>query len=255
MPKIITPLTDTQIKKSKAKEKQYKISDGGGLCLIITPKGSKYFRFDYTYNKKRKSISFGVYPSCTLKEARARREESKELIKEGIDPSLKRKIEKNIQTFEEVANKWLELSKDDWAEVTHRKAIETINKNTTSIREIDMSKITRLDILSILEVMQEREVFVLANRLLGYLDRIWKYAVTYNIVEHNIIADIDRRHALKRKSKNHYPAVTKEEDIKILMHDIREYKMYKTADISTIYAFLLAPYIFRAKGKIWGLKT
>lgn len=244
MPKITTPLTDTEIKKSKPKDKQYKLSDGAGLCLIITPKGSKYFRFDYTYNRKRKSISFGTYPDTSLKEARDRRSEAKELIKEGIDPAQKRKIDKNIETFETVSKKWLELAKGDWADVTYTKAVETINNNTTTIKDKEMKRITRIDILEILEVMQKREVHVLANRLLGYLDRIWKYAVTYNIVEHNIIADIDKRNALKQVAKKHFPAITEEKDIRILMQDIKEYGNYKASDISTVYAFLLAPYIF-----------
>ena len=244
MPKITTPLTDTEIKKSKPKEKQYKLSDGAGLCLIITPKGSKYFRFDYSFNGKRKSISFGTYPDTSLKEARKKRSEAKELIKDGVDPSQKRKIEKTIETFESVSKKWLELAKGDWAKVTYTKAVETITNNTSLIKDKEMKKISRVDILDILEIMQKREVHILANRLLGYLDRIWKYAVTYNIVEHNIIADIDKRNALKQTVKKHFPAITKEKDIRVLMTDIKEYRYYKASDISTIYAFLLAPYIF-----------
>ena len=244
MPKITTPLTDTEIRKSKLKDKQYKLSDGAGLCLIIPTKGKKYFRFDYTYNKKRKSISFGTYPETSLKEARTRRIEAKELIKEGIDPGQKRKIEKNIETFETVSNKWLELAKGDWAEVTYIKAVDTIRNNTSIIKDKEMKKINRIDILDILEVMQKREVHVLAKRLLGYFDRIWKYAVTYNIVEHNIIADIDTRNALKQTAKKHFPAITDEPSIKILMNDIKEYKYCKAADISIVYSFLLSPYIF-----------
>lgn len=244
MPKITTPLTDTEIKKSKPKDKQYKLSDGAGLCLIITPKGSKYFRFDYSFNGKRKSISFGTYPETSLKEARDRRAESKELIKDGIDPSQKRKVEKNIETFESLSNKWLEFAKPGWEDVTYQKAIQTINNHTGSIKDKEMKRITRIDILEIFETMQKKEIHVLIKRLLGYLDRIWKYAVTYNIVDHNIIADIDRKNVLQRGKQKHYPALTDEKDIKILMQDIQEYQYYKSADISTVYAFLLAPYIF-----------
>ena len=244
MPKITTPLTDTEIRKSKPKDKQYKLSDGAGLCLIITTKGSKYFRFDYSFNGKRKSISFGIYPDTTLKEARDRRAESKELMKDGIDPSLKRKIEKNIETFETVSNKWLDIKKPTWAETTYTKAVETIKNNTLSIKDKEMKKINRVDILEIMEKMQQRDAIVLANRLLGYFDKIWRYAVTYNTTEHNIIADIDKSTALIKTTKKHFPAITNESDIRILMSDIKEYGNYKAADISTVYAFLLAPYIF-----------
>lgn len=241
---MTTPLTDTEIKKSKPKDKQYKLSDGAGLCLIITPKGSKYFRFDYSFNGKRKSISFGTYPDTSLKEARDRRAEAKELIKDGVDPAQKRKIDKNIETFEIVSNKWIDIKKPTWAESTYTKAVETIQNNTISIKDKEMKKINRVDILEIMEKMQRRDATVLANRLLGYFDKIWRYAVTYNIVEHNIIADIDKGNAMVKTTKRHFPAITNEEDVKILMNDIKEYRNYKAADISTVYAFLLAPYIF-----------
>jgi len=253
MPKITTPLTDTEIKKAKTtigktgKNKGLpvpnKLSDGGGLCLIVPLKGSKYFRFDYTFNKKRKSISFGTYPETSLKEARERRAESKELIKDGIDPSQKRKIEKNIETFETVSNRWLEHTKTDWEEVTYKKAVQTINNHTIPIKDKEMKKITRIDILEIFDEMQSKGIHVLLKRLLGYLDRIWKYAMMYDIVEHNIIGDIDRNNLQQGKTKN-YPAVTNKKDIKLLIYDIQEYQYYKNADISTVYAFKLAPYIF-----------
>ena len=73
MPKIVKPLTDTEIKKEKPSKKQYNLSDGQGLSLIITPNESKYFRFDDTFNKKRNSLSFGTYPELSLRVAREKR--------------------------------------------------------------------------------------------------------------------------------------------------------------------------------------
>jgi integrase len=243
MPKITVPLTDTEIKKSKPKEKQYKLSDGAGLCLIVPIKGKKYFRLDYTYNKKRKSISFGTYPETSLKEARIRRAEVKEFLKDGVDPGQKRKLEKNIETFESVSNKWLDMAKGDWVEVTYIKAVNTLKNDTLLIKDKEMKRINRIDILDVIGIMQKRGVHTSAKRLLGYFDRIWKYAVTYNIVEHNIIADIDTRNALQQITKKHFPAITDEDGIRLLMNDIKEYKNYKAADISMVYAFLLSPYI------------
>jgi len=82
MPKKVVPLTDTAIKSAKPRSKQYTLSDGDGLRLIITAKGKKYFRFDYTRpNGKRNSITVGAYPETTLAEARAKRlEYAKDMI-------------------------------------------------------------------------------------------------------------------------------------------------------------------------------
>lgn len=73
MPKIVKPLTDTEIKKAKPSKKQYNLSDGQGLSLIITPNGSKYFKYDDTFNKKPNSLSFCTYLESSLRVAREKR--------------------------------------------------------------------------------------------------------------------------------------------------------------------------------------
>jgi hypothetical protein len=66
----VMPLTDSAIRNAKPKEKNYKLADGGGLYLLITPKGGKWWRLDYRFNGKRKTLSMGVYPDVSLKSAR-----------------------------------------------------------------------------------------------------------------------------------------------------------------------------------------
>ena len=80
MPRTTTPLSDTEIKKSKIKDKTYKLSDGQGLYLVVKENGTKFFRYDYTFQNKRKSMSFGTYPEISLKDARIKRDETKKLL-------------------------------------------------------------------------------------------------------------------------------------------------------------------------------
>lgn len=104
-------LTDIAIKNAKSQDKQYKMSDSGGLYLLVSKSG-KYFRLDYRHLQKRKTLALGVYPKTTLSQARKKREEAKELLKEGIDPSSRRKQEKHQRqqeaqnSFEVVAREW-----------------------------------------------------------------------------------------------------------------------------------------------------
>ena len=99
MPKVATPLTDTQIKKAKPQDKEHALYDGNGLRMIIPSKKSnkrKYFRFDYTRpNGKRNSLSLGIYPETSLAEARKMVQEYRGLLKKGIDPAQTRKEDKN----------------------------------------------------------------------------------------------------------------------------------------------------------------
>ena len=81
------PLSDTKIRNSKPKDKQYRIYDTGGLFLIVAPSGGKWWRFKYRFEGKQKLISMGTYPEITLAKARERRDKARRQVAEGVDPS------------------------------------------------------------------------------------------------------------------------------------------------------------------------
>ncbi len=103
------PLSDTSARNAKPLDKPYKLSDGGGLFLLVNPSGSKYWRLKYRINGKEKLLSLGVYPQVSLKAAREKRDEIKAFIAQGIDPSIERKrsvYDGEQETFEKVAVKY-----------------------------------------------------------------------------------------------------------------------------------------------------
>jgi hypothetical protein len=91
------PLTDIAIRQAKATEKPFKLSDGGGLHLLVTPTGGKLWRLAYRFDGKQRQLAFGGYPEVTLKDARARRDAAKETLAAGVDPGAKAKIEKRTR--------------------------------------------------------------------------------------------------------------------------------------------------------------
>ena len=103
-------LTDTAVRNAKPKEKSYKLTDGKGLYLLVNQAG-KYWRMDYRFSGKRKTLALGVYPDVGLKEARERRDEARKQRGAGIDPGEARKAMKASQaesasTFEVVSREW-----------------------------------------------------------------------------------------------------------------------------------------------------
>ena len=123
-----TPLTDTQIRNAKPTERQFKLSDGGWLFLVVMPSGSKLWRMAYRFHGIEKTLSFGGYPEVSLKDARTRRDEAKALVTQGIDPSQKRKLDKlshaasMATTFGGIAEEYLEkLRRDGRSERTLEK--------------------------------------------------------------------------------------------------------------------------------------
>lgn len=87
-------LTELQAESARPKDKPYKLSDGDWLFLLVQPNGSKYWRFDYRFYGKRKTLALGVYPAVSLDDARALRLDARELLAADIDPSEERKKER-----------------------------------------------------------------------------------------------------------------------------------------------------------------
>jgi Arm DNA-binding domain len=110
-------LTDLAVRKAMPRGKPYKMSDGGGLYLLVTATGNRYWRMDYRFADKRATSALGVYPTFSLAEARAKRLEIKKQIAEGIDPAAKRRIDKitgplaHANSFRAVADEWLEKAR------------------------------------------------------------------------------------------------------------------------------------------------
>ena len=245
MPKIATPLTDTKIKTSKPKEKDYKLSDGQGLYLLVKTNGTKMWRYDFSYLSKRQSMSFGVYPEVGLKDAREKREKAIGNIKNGINPieSKSSNFELNT-TFKFISNKWLDLIKDSGSKSNYEKIKSNLENNAYPfLGNKNIQDISRKDILTLVERMEMRDATEYANRLLNNIQRIYKYAVTNEYVEHNIIADIDKKNSLKKRNKVNHPAITNIKEFKKLLEDIKNYGTIFKSDVNTIYALKLAPFV------------
>ncbi len=115
-------LTAMQVKSAKEMDKPQKLSDGGGLYLLVQPNGAKYWRLDYRFAGKRKTLAVGVYPDVSLSEARERREAARKVLANGADPSAVKKVQKAAvvalteNSFEIVASEWLSKFSKDWKE-------------------------------------------------------------------------------------------------------------------------------------------
>ena len=247
MPKVVKPLTDKEIKASKAKEKEYKLSDGQSLYLVVKTNGTKFFRYDFTFEKKRKSMSFGIYPDISLAEARSLKDKAKELLKQNINPIVEKNSSNNVDEtniFKNIAEKWLSRMKNDWVDNTFIKVVNVLENHAYPyIGNKSIKDITRTDILNIIDRMNKKGLFGSAEKLISNINRIYKFAVTYNYVEHNIVADIDKKNVIISTRHNHYPAITNEDDVKELINDIQSFEDLFKADITTIIALKLAPLV------------
>ncbi len=236
MPKIPIPLTDTKINKSKPRDKDYLLSDGMGLGLLVKANGSKYWEFVYTSptKHKRRKKSFGCYPFVTLTEARAKRDKYLSNIKKGIDPidleREKKSKEKNQKKglFENVVNEWLMMKKKEvlsgFIKPKTYQRIESFllkdtvvyfkNKNIRDIKHYDISKIIEI---------KNQKAPVSAKRLLQYLNKLWLYAISKGYADNNIILNIDKSAHITRTKVKHYACITNIAILRELVNAIYNY--------------------------------
>ncbi|HEX7053315.1 MAG TPA: Arm DNA-binding domain-containing protein, partial [Burkholderiales bacterium] len=112
-------LTDLSARKAKPTSKPYKLSDEKGLYLLVNQTG-KYWRFDYRFAGKRKTLALGVYDEVGLREARDRRDEARRLLAKSVDPSVERKLAKGQSadragdSFEAIAREWFAKYSSGW---------------------------------------------------------------------------------------------------------------------------------------------
>jgi len=250
MAKQIPPLSATQIKNAKSKDKKYKLSDGGGLFLLINPGGSKLWRFKYRLLNKEKEYAIGIYPDISLAKARETRQKLRELVAEGININdLKKQTklnnkttkEKINNTFYHVSQEWLENYESEVSENYHIKLGRALENYVYSyIKNKAINQISRLDIIEILQDLKKKDLQETGKRVFMLLNKIFKYAVTLEYAPHNIIADIEQKIILGKRDKKHYPTFTKEKDIKGLLLSINEY----SGDYTTKMAMKMLPYVF-----------
>lgn len=245
MPKHAIPLTDTQIKKSKPKDRNYKLSDGKGLYMIVSTNGGKWWRMDYTFGGKRKTLSLGTYPTVTLVDAREEALRLKRMIHQGIDPLEERKEEKQqikedtkLNEFEQKTQ--LHLVVDEWFKLHEKKVSGYTAGKTRALLDnkfipyfaeltskgyvktsIPISKIKHYEITALLkEVSKETEYT--AKKLKQFLDRIWIFAVTSGYCEQNIISNISNE-ILPSSKVEHISKITDERSLSQLLHSIENY--------------------------------
>ncbi|MEN0630639.1 integrase arm-type DNA-binding domain-containing protein, partial [Phytobacter ursingii] len=209
-------LNARQVDTAKPREKAYKLSDGAGLYLEVVPSGSRYWRMKYRFNGKEKRMAFGVYPTVTLAQARALRDEAKKKLAEGIDPSTAKKEEKLVRdvqlnnTFQAVALEWHATRAGRWSEGYTSDILEAFNKDIFPfIGQQPINEIKPLVLLNVLKRMESRGATEKAKKVRQRCSEVFRYAIVTGRTEYNPAADLTS--AMAGHESNHYPFLTVEE--------------------------------------------
>lgn len=243
-------LTDTLLRGIKTTGKVKKHSDGGGLYLYVSATGGKLWRLDYRFDGKRKTLSLGAYPAVSLKDARQKREDAKELIAKGIDPGVHKKAVKlaiqaeNANSYEVVAREWIAQQSSCWTESNATKVLaRQANYIFPLLGSRPISKITAPELLAALRKIEAKGVNYAARRTLQNCGQIFRYAIATGRAERDIAADL--RGALTPVKTTSFATITEPKAIGALLRDIDEYP----GEIVRA-ALKMAPYVFVRPGEL-----
>ena len=246
------PLSNPKIRNAKLREKPYKLSDEKGLYLLVNKTG-KYWRFDYRFSGKRKTLALGVYPDVTLAKAREDRDKAREKIVNDIDPATslskkaKRQAEKGAaeNSFQVVAREWFNKYSPTWATTHSEKIIRRLEKDIFPwIGNRPIAEIMAPELLTIFRRIESRGAIDTAHRAQQNCGQIFRYAVATGRAERNPTADL--RGALPPLKEKHYASITDPKEIGELLRAIEGYK----GSFVTKCALKLAPLAFVRPGEL-----
>ena len=209
-------LNDRQIKNAKPAEKPFKLNDGKGLYLYSNTSGGKLWRFDFSYNGKRKTLSIGKYPTVSLVEARQAAENARRLLVSGQDPSEAKQQEKRerqaaaLNTFEAIARRWHSDNLIRWKENHAARVLRYFETDVFPvIGEMPIQEIRVSDIKTVLDGVMTRGVNNTTEKIREWTGSIFDYAVMLEVVETNPAYSL--RKYIPAKQTDHRPALPREE--------------------------------------------
>jgi integrase len=241
------PLTDTFIRQAKYSGAKAgdKHSDGGGLYLLVNAAG-KYWRMNYRYLGKQKTLALGVYPAVPLATARKGRDQARELLAAGKDPSAeKQDAAKEAKraagaTFEAAARDWMASTANRRSPETHKRIISWFDRDVfPRIGQRSIDSLRPSDILDMMKKMQARGVKESAHRVLGYISKVFRMAMVAELVERDPTVGVGD--ALEKPVERHFAAITEPAKVGALMRAIHAYDGHPV----TCAALKFVPLVFQ----------
>lgn len=223
------PLTDTFIRQAKYSGAKAgdKHSDGGGLHLLVNAAG-KYWRMNYRFLGKQKTLSLGVYPAVSLANARKGRDQARELLAAGKDPSAEKQDAAREAAraagalFEVVARDWMASTASQRSPETHKRVVSWFERDVfPRIGQRPIDSLRPSDILDMMKKMQARGVKESAHRVLGYVSKVFRMAMVAELADRDPTVGVGD--ALEKPVERHFAAITEPSAVSTLMRAIHAY--------------------------------
>lgn len=238
-------LTQAEVKSAKQREKRYTLADGGGLILLVNPDGKRWWRFRYRYHGVPKMLSLGAFPDVSLKLARSKHQEARSLLADGIDPSAKRRAEREAaeDTFKAIFDEFLKQCR--LGEESKKQARQRFDKHVLPyIGKRPIEAIDSQELLKVLRRVESRGTYETAGRIRSMCSRVFRYAIATGRASIDPAAAL--LGALQAPEEKHRATITSPKEIGALLRAIDAYEGYP----ATAAALKLAPLTFVRPGEL-----
>ncbi len=240
-------LAAVTVRQSKPKDKPYKLSDGGGMYLLVNPNGSRYWRLKYRYMGKEKVLALGVYPNVSMTDVRDKVLEAKKMLDQGIDPGIQKKQIKasnKHDTFEPIAEEWYKKESGRWSKGHSEQVWQTLKADALlHLGNISIKDIRTSDVLYVVKKIEDRGALDVAKRVKQRISSIFRYAIQTGYAEFNPV-DALKDVIKSRKVQNRKSL--KQEELPAFLKALDDYQGY----LITRYALKLITYTFVRPGEI-----
>ncbi len=252
---VFMALKEIQVKAAKPKDKDYKLTDGEGLFLLVTTRGGKRWRLKYRFGGKEKLLAFGTYPDISLTEARDMRHEARNKLAHGIDPGEVKKAAKaadkeaHATSFESIGREWHKhmIEKKEWSKEHSATILSRLEKDifpwigSTPIREVSAKEIK-----GILDRVRGRGVIETARRDLTIMGQVYRYAIMTDRAEYDISAGFRSYLPATGKTRKHMASITNPKELAPLLRAIDGYQ----GGLAARCALQLLPLLFVRPGEL-----
>jgi integrase len=251
------PLTDVACRNAKSSDRPIKISDGGGLFLLVQPTGGKLWRLAYRFDRKQKTLAIGPYPAVPLAEARRRRDAAKEQLKAGIDPSEAKRESKRADkiaeanTFESIAREWFAARRFSWVPSYAERLLRRLEADIFPvIGSRPIKSVEPPELLEMVRAIERRGAIELAKRLLQVAGQIFRFGVATGRAQRDPTQDL--KGALQAPRPKKHRAALKAVELPAFLRALEAYE----GDRSTLLGIKLVLHTFvrsaEARFATWG---
>lgn len=248
------PLIDTTVRHAQPREKSYKMADAQGLYIQVMPSGSKHWKMKYRFDGREKKLSFGEYPRVSLRDARDLRDEARNQLTKGIDPSHEKRrnrLRGNVaagNSFTDISREYCGKRRRDgdkaWAPSTAKRCEYLLSLLDSSIGKMPIDEIEPIDVLAAVRKIEAKGKLESSRRTMQLAGAVFRYAVACARLKSDPTRDL--RGALINPTVTHYGAITDASQVGPLLRAIDGYKSQGMTD----WALKLAPHVFVRPGEL-----